>query len=130
MISMEKDFDGWNEEKKQTETEAARLYTVRAIWWCQLGVNVGSEQNGKGARFLRPCVIVKGFGADACLVIPLTTSLKEHRLRMPIGIVQDKEAKANLSQMRIVDTRRLVEKVGFLNKDVFAELKKRIRELF
>lgn len=127
---MEKDFDGWNEEKKQTESETARLYTVREIWWCQLGVNVGSEQNGKGERFLRPCVIVRGFGADACLVIPLTTSPKEHRLRMPIGAVQDKEAKANLSQLRIVDTRRLVEKVGFLNKDVFEELKRRIRELF
>jgi len=127
---MKKDFDSWNEEKKQTEAESSRLYTVREIWWCQLGVNVGSEQNGKGSRFLRPCVIVRGFGADACLVIPLTTSPKEHRLRMPIGVVQKKEARANLSQLRIVDTRRLVEKVGFLNKDVFEELKKRIRELF
>lgn len=127
---MKKDFDGWNEEKKQTEVEIARLYTVREIWWCQLGVNIGSEQNGKGTRFLRPCIIVRGFGADACLVIPLTTSPKEHRLRMSVGVVQDKEAKANLSQMRIVDTRRLVEKVEFLNKDVFDELKKRIRELF
>lgn len=127
---MKKDFDGWNEEKKQTEIESARLYTVREIWWCQLGVNIGSEQSGKGARFLRPCIIMRGFGADACLVIPLTTSPREHYLRMPIGLMQDKEAKANLSQMRIIDTRRLVEKVGFLNKPIFNELKRRIRELF
>ena len=127
---MEKDFDGWNEEKKQTEFETTRLYTVREIWWCQLGVNIGSEQSGKGSRFLRPCIIARGFGADACLVVPLTTSHKEHFLRMPIGIVDDKEAKANLSQMRVIDTRRLVEKVGFLNKEVFNELKKCIRELF
>lgn len=65
-----------------------------------------------------------------CLIIPLTTSPKEHSLRMSIGVIQDKEAKANLSQIRIVDTRRLVEKVGFLNKDVFDELKRRIRKLF
>jgi len=51
MINMKKDFDGWNEEKKQTEMEGARLYTVREIWWCQLGVNVGSEQSGKAHDF-------------------------------------------------------------------------------
>jgi mRNA interferase MazF len=127
---MEKDFDGWNKIKKQTHEERPRLYTVREIWWCRLGVNIGTEQDGKGEWYVRPCVIIRGFGPDACLVIPLTTSEREHPLRVPIGLVEGFEARANLSQIRVIDTRRLEEKVGFLEKEVFLELRKAARDMF
>jgi mRNA interferase MazF len=126
---MQKDFDGWNEVKKKTSAEQPRLYTVREIWWCRLGVNVGTEQDGSGEKFLRPVVIVRGFGPDACLVIPLTTSAREHALRIPIGLVAGLQARANLSQTRVIDTRRLVEKVGFLEKDVFLTLRKAAKDM-
>ena len=45
---MEKDFDGWNRKKRETHGEEPRLYTVREILWCRLGVNVGTEQDGGG----------------------------------------------------------------------------------
>jgi len=44
---MEKDFDAWNKVKKLTNAEQPRLYTVREIWWCRIGVNIGTEQDGK-----------------------------------------------------------------------------------
>ncbi len=124
-----KDFDGWNTIKKQAHAEKPRLYTVREIWWCRLGINIGTEQDGKGDLFLRPVVIMRGFGADACLVVPLTTSAREHALRIPVGMVEGYPARANISQMRIVDARRLVEKVGFLEKDIFAALRKAAKAL-
>ena len=126
---IKKDFDGWNKVKKLANDEQPRLYTVREIWWCRLGVNIGTEQDGKGELFLRPVVIMRGFGADACLVVPLTTSAREHTLRVPVGIVEGYPARANISQMRIVDTRRLVEKVGFLEKDIFVALRKAAKAL-
>ena len=127
---MQKDFDKWNKEKKQTHGEQPRLYTVREIWWCRLGVNIGSEQDGRGDNFLRPVVILRGFGPDACLVVPLTTSGHEHPVRIPIGSVDGREARANISQIRVIDTRRLSEKVGFLDKEAFVRLRKAARELF
>lgn len=127
---MKKDFDKWNTEKKQAHEEPSRLYTVREVWWCRLGVNIGSEQDGSGSFFLRPVVIARGFGADTCLVIPLTTSPRQHQLRIPVGEIQGKEASAILSQIRVVDTRRLVEKVGFLDEEVFRRLRKAARTLF
>jgi len=126
---MEKNFDRWNEVKKRTNTERPRLYTVREIWWCKLGVNIGTEQDGKGEWYDRPCVIMRGFGPDACLVIPLTTSTHEHSLRISIGLVEGQEARANLSQMRVVDTRRLTRRIGFLEKKVFLELRKAARDM-
>jgi len=85
-----KDFDKWNELKKETNSEETRLYTVREVWWCRLGVNVGSEQDGSGELFLRPVVIVRAFGPSICLVIPLTASLNKHPLRVPVGKIQEK----------------------------------------
>jgi len=126
---MEKNFDQWNEVKKQTHAEPPRLYTVREVWWCRLGVNVGSEQDGRGSSFLRPVVIMCAFGSDACLVVPLTTSAREHPLRIPVGDIQGEKARANISQIRVVDTRRLVEKVGFLDERLFQELKKRTKAI-
>ncbi len=127
---MHKNFDKWTSQKKSLQGEKSRFYSVREIWWCALGVNVGSEQDGKGENFLRPCVILRGFGADTCLIVPLTTSEKEHFLRLAVGQVDGKNAKANLSQLRLIDTRRLTEKIGFLEKEIFIELAKRTRELF
>jgi mRNA interferase MazF len=125
-----KDFDTWNVKKKNTELEESRLYTTREIWWCRLGLNIGFEQDGSGEEFLRPCVIVRGFGPRVCMVVPLTTSQNKHPLRIPLGDVDGKGASALLSQIRSIDTRRLVEKIGFLDKEKFEELRKNVRSLF
>ena len=97
---------------------------MRELWWCRIGVNIGSEQDGKGDEYSRPCLILRGFGPDACLVVPLSTSPREHPLRIAVGEVEDKEARANLSQMRVIDTRRLVRKIGFLDKNAFDHIRK------
>jgi len=127
---MKKDFDRWNEMKKRTHSGRSHFYTVREIWWCRLGVNIGSEQDGGDKLFLRPCLIIRAFGPDTCIVVPLTTSEREHPLRFPVGDVQGKKATALLSQSRAIDTRRLVEKIGFLDKAIFTQLRKAVRRLF
>jgi len=127
---MEKDFDRWNEVKKKADAEAPRLYTVREIWWCRFGINIGTEQDGGGRFFLRPAIILRGFGSDACLIAPLTTSVREHPLRIPVGIIDGRSTRANLSQLRVVDTRRLIEKISFLDREMFASLRKAVRVLF
>jgi mRNA interferase MazF len=126
---MTKEFDRWNRVKKITDAERPRFYTVREIWWCRFGLNVGTEQDGKGDWYVRPCVILRGFGPDACLVVPLTTSPRTHPLRIPIGRVEEKSAHANLSQIRVVDARRLEQKIGFLDEEIFAKLRKAARAM-
>ena len=115
--------------KKKTNAEKPRFYTVREVWWCRVGVNVGTEQDGKGEWYARPCVILRGFGPDACLVVPLTTSPRDHALRIPVGLVEGVEARANLSQIRVVDTRRLEAKIGFLAESIFSKVRKAARDM-
>ena len=126
---MHKDFDQWNTNKKQLHAEAEnKLYHKQEVWWCSLGVNVGFEQDGMGAEHQRPVLIVKGFSKNTCLIVPLTTSLKKHPLRIPIGIVDGKPASALLSQVRIIDTKRLINKIDFLGGEIFETIRKAIKD--
>ncbi len=127
---MQKDFYRWNEKKKQIDTGGLnKLYHERQLWWCSLGVNVGFEQDGGGADYQRPVLILRGMSRNTCYVAPLSTSGKRHPLRLPIGRVEDKEAVALLSQIRLIDTKRLVNKIGFLDQEIFARVKKAAKDL-
>ena len=127
---MQKDFDKWNRQKIDVHNKNEnKLYTVREIWWCSLGVNVGFEQDGDGKEYQRPILIYKGFSKDTCLIFPLTTSESKHKMRVPIGKIEDKNASVIISQPRLIDTKRLVEKVGFLDKQIFEIIRNAVKEI-
>jgi mRNA-degrading endonuclease toxin of MazEF toxin-antitoxin module len=127
---MAKDFDAWNGQKKKIDQRDQQIrYHEREVWWCWLGVNVGFEQDGSGEEYRRPVVIVTGLGPKTCLVVPLTTSPRAHRLRPSVGLVNGQEARALLSQIRVIDVRRLSQKLEYLPRDCFEKLKHAIREM-
>jgi mRNA interferase MazF len=120
---MSKEFDRWGSEKKTLHVRHdAPFYHEREIWWCALGVNVGFEQDGTGKRFDRPVVIIKGFSRQTLFAVPLTGKKKSGRFHFPIGAVDGREASAILSQVRVIDTKRLLRKVRMLDDDTFADL--------
>ena len=130
---MQKDFDNWNNKKKLIHnTGENKLYHAREIWWCNLGINVGSEEDGTGLDYERPVLILRGLGTNTCFVMPLTTSKSRHPMRIAIGAIEKggKENSVIISQMRIIDTRRLINKIGFLDKEKFEVIRKAIREMF
>jgi Growth inhibitor len=124
-----KDFDHWNKLKKGVNSGEGKLYKERDIWWCSLGVNVGFEQDGTGKAFERPVVVLRGFSRAVCLVVPLTTSTKENKYHLALGDVDGKPAAAIVSQVRLIDTRRFIDKVGMLDKEKFQELKNVVKDL-
>ena len=125
---MEKDFDKWNTKKKDLHGRQSGLfYHEREIWWCALGVNIGFEQDGSGEEYRRPVLILKGLSAKTCLIVPLTASSRKHLLRPSVGVVEGKEARALLSQLRVVDIKRLVRKIGYLEKDIFEITRKAVK---
>jgi len=127
---MEKDFDNWNSQKKDIHLlNGSKFYHVRDVWWCLIGINVGFEEDGKNIDFQRPVLVFKSFGQNICLVIPLTTSLKKHKYRVPLGLIRGQKASAVVSQIRVVDTKRLVNKIGVLEIGVFERLRKIIKDL-
>jgi len=124
---MDKDFDRWNRLKKAINAadEDARLYFHAGdIWWVHLGVNVGYEIDGKQRDFSRPVIVLKKYNQYSFLALPLTTNPAPNRWRVPIGLVARSPAFAVLSQLRNLDSQRLIEKKGHVPPDLLTALKK------
>ncbi len=124
---MEKDFDRWNKVKKAINAtdEEDRLYFHEGdIWWVHLGVNVGYEIDGKSSDFSRPVIILRKYNQYSFLALPLTTNAKPNKWRVPIGSVADLDAFAVLSQLRNIDSCRLIEKKAHVPREMLVALKK------
>ncbi len=127
---MAKDFDAWNKNKQQIHKNGEhKLYGAREIWWCSLGVNIGFEQDGTGSNGERPVLVLKGFSKQVCLVIPLTSSPKKNPYHFPLGMIDGRNAFAIMSQIRLIDTKRLINKIGMVDQTIFEEIRKTARGL-
>src|SRR5215203_4923320 len=110
---MENDFFGWAKIKERVDKrKQAPYFGVGQIWWCSLGANVGTEQDGKGPQYVRPVVVLTKFNEHSCLVVPLTGRERQGRYYLYLGAVGDRPSSAILSQLRLIDSRRLLEKAG------------------
>src|SRR3989344_2862616 len=114
-----KDFDRWNPKKKGIDP-ADRLvdFHEREIWWCSIGVNIGSEQHSQTEDFSRPVIVVKKFTRSVFWGIPPTTRLKSVNFRFRVKI-NNVENDALILQMRVYDGRRLVRKINMMRKKNF-----------
>ncbi len=82
---MQKNFDTWNSIKKNINLKKKEIFcNQREIWWCSIGLNIGSEEDGKNELFERPVLIIKVFNRDTLRVIPLTSKNKqdEHHIQI------------------------------------------------
>jgi mRNA interferase MazF len=128
-MEKEKDFDVWNNEKKNIHKAIDSLYfREREIWWVSIGVNVGFEEDGKNEYFARPLLVLKKFSKNVFVGIPLSTTKKERKYYFKFSFLQQ-ESTALLSQIRLFDTRRLKDKMGKLENEVFQHIRKEVKNI-
>lgn len=119
---MDKDFDSWNKIKKHiNKRDINSFYYPREIWWCSLGLNVGSEEDGKNELYERPVLIIKVFNKKMARVIPLTSLEKEDRNHFSITFLENKRS-VKLSQLKTISTQRLSRKLGVLDHFQFEKV--------
>lgn len=124
-----KDFNGWNEAKKRIDaSERSVEFHEREIWWCSIGVNVGSEQHSQTEDFSRPVLVIRKFTRDIFWGIPLTTRVKPLNFRKRL-VLNGKESDLLILQMRAYDRKRLIRKIIVVPKREFAEIVGFIRDL-
>jgi mRNA interferase MazF len=127
---MEKDFGGWSKEKEKINAlTKIPFFQEREIWFSFFGANVGSEQDGKGNQFLRPIIVVRKFKNDIFWAIPLTHTRKDDEYNFIFWIDLRGENTAILSQIRLMDARRLCYRIGFLSEADFRFLKEKLKAL-
>ncbi len=124
-----KEFDDWNKIKKEIENnDYIPYFDAGEIWWCALGVNIGVEIDGKGEEFLRPVIILEKYNQFGCLTLSLSSARKADRDNIFIGLVQNKSATTNLSQLRSISSKRLIEKIRNIDKEQFLTIQKTAME--
>lgn len=124
---MEKDFWKWHDKKEKIHGEGSRVFFhEREIWFCHLGANVGFEEDGKGDNFGRPVVVFRKFNNEVFWGVPLTTRAKKGRFYHPINLGDGLPRRAILSQLRLLDGKRLYQKIGTVSKAEHLKLEKAI----
>jgi mRNA interferase MazF len=120
-----KDFERWFRLKASLDADTRRVwFHEREIWWCALGANIGFEQDGHGASFSRPVLIVAKCNLETCIAVPLTTRRKTGRFYAPLGSISGRASIAILSQVRLIDARRLRKKIATVPMPIFRAVRK------
>ena len=120
---MKKNFWPWHRLKSDLHhrTQNPPYFHEREVWFCSLGLNVGHEQDGIHKQFERPVVILKRF-KHSFLAIPLSTQIRNDKYHLHL-VVNDINQCAILSQIRLLDARRLLRYLGTISIKDFERLK-------
>lgn len=119
-----KNFDKWNDIKKRVDNSDRKItFREKEIWWCITGVNIGSEQDGKGEIFIRPVYILKAINSRTFLAIPLTSKLKQDISHVSFYFNYDLNT-AKLSQIKTFDKKRLLRLIGNTSDYLHNKMKK------
>lgn len=126
---MKKDFDNWNILKKRADQlTTTPFFNEREIWWCKVGINIGSEILGKGEVFSRPVLIVKKFSKNSFLAVPLSSKIK-NRFGYHKFTFKEREISAVLGEIRKMDSKRLIDKAGKLPDEKFNKIKGELQKM-
>lgn len=121
-----KKFDDWNIIKKQSEAvyeNKTKYFNKREVWLAKIGLNLGREEDGKGDKFVRPVLILRKYNADSFLAMSLSTINKDNKYYFTFDF-KNEFISALISQIKFLDRKRLVVKMGKINSKIFDEIRK------
>ncbi len=130
-----KRYDEWNEVKKSiTEKQTKFRIKPREIYWIRIGQNVGDEEYGKGKNFARPVIVVKKLTKDLFIGIPTSTTIKDndyfHSFAYNNRQKGELEVSAMILQFKTFSMKRMMGKMGVVNKNDFEKILEKSRKLF
>ncbi len=125
-----KDFDGWNKRAKILNGKRfTGIYHERDIWWCAVGINVGSELDGKNEFFERPVLIIRKFNNETVWILPLISKGYENIFYIPLES-NGNISYLNISQLRNVSLKRFRRFIRKVSTYEFAIIQGRVMDLF
>lgn len=97
------------------------------IYLVNLDPTVGHE-----IKKTRPCLIISpdemNVNIQTVIIAPMTTKSHKHPTRIPVT-VQSKKGWIVLDQIRTIDNKRIIKKIGKISTDTIKEVKNVIREM-
>ena len=128
---MFKRFIDWIYTKIKIDKRERKVNFIKEgeVYWCSLGENIGDEENGKGDKFRRPVLIFKKFNNNIFWGIPMSTKIKDNNIYYIKVLLKDLEQSAMISQLRILDTKRLDLYIGYISKMDFIKVQGSVKKL-
>lgn len=127
---MQKNFDQWNELKKNLEKNKKTVFfKEREIWWVNVGINIGDEECGKGKRSVRPVLIIKKFNNHFFFGIPLSTKQKKDNKYYFNFTFKSMKQAAIMCQAKVFSTKRLCDMNGKIGKEIFESIRRKTGKL-
>ena len=127
------EFDICNRNKQKINAKVSPNnfhFAEREIWWCAVGKNIGSEENGKNFNFERPILVFRIFGPDTLWAIPLTTSSSIRDSRKEYIFTYGEVVQvADLVQLRLISTKRLLRYSGIIPYNDFQTIRILLKDL-
>jgi mRNA-degrading endonuclease toxin of MazEF toxin-antitoxin module len=131
---MDNIYNKWNEIKKETSKSRRRLgIKPREVFWAKIGYNIGSEEYGKDDNFARPVIVIRQLTQDLFVGVPLTSTIKHNDyfhcfeyINKQNGLVKNS---AMILQLRTFSIKRLMNKVGTVNKNDFNKIVEKCQKI-
>jgi len=127
---MFKNFIEWIHTKMRLDGRVRKINSIKEgeVYWCALGENIGDEENGKGNLFRRPVLVFKKFNNNIFWGISMSTKNKGNIYYVKV-LLKDIEQSAIISQLRILDSKRLDLYIGYISKDSFVKIQSSVKNL-
>lgn len=105
------------------------LFKQGEVWWCRLGMNVGREMYGKGENFTRPVLVFKKISSETFLALPVSS---KHKIGSWYATIEFRGRNhcVALNQARVVDARRLLERIYTPTDVEFTHVRKRFLDFY
>ena len=123
-------YNDWNIKKQNINfSYNENIYFKEGdIWWCSIGLNIGSESYGKGKDFRRPILIIRKLSDDLCIALPLTSKIKIGSWFVDI-LLNNENRSVMLYQIRTLNRKRFQRKMGEVNIKDFVKVKEKLEKL-
>ncbi len=127
----DKDFNNWHNLKSNIQKRnAARVFIQQgAVWLMSVGVNVGSEIDGKGRDFARPVIVIRRINNETFYGISVSSRIVEDFYRVKFNMA-DQGRIALLSQIRSFDKKRCIRLITILPPETIELILARVRKVF
>ncbi|MEK7185210.1 MAG: type II toxin-antitoxin system PemK/MazF family toxin [Patescibacteria group bacterium] len=117
-------------EKLHSNSQTPPFFKEGEVWWCSLGENIGYEINGKSKLFSRPVLVFRKISRNTFLAIPISTQPQKVRAWYVPVTLNGKENSVILSQVRVIDYRRMWSKFGEISEEDFHLTQRAFARLF
>jgi mRNA interferase MazF len=87
------------------------------------------EEDGKGRRYTRPVLIVKGFSRRLVWGVPLSTTENRGKYYFEFPVAKGKNSVALLSQFKVFDTKRFGDFYKRVDKKTLNAVRQKIVDL-